>query len=149
MKTKLYNLLLIAFALFCITACKDDKEDVYPTFPRPNWEVNTSENFSATMTAVVILPDELLEFAEKDDLIAVFINEECRGKGTLVEKEGEPYYYFTIKGYYDEQGKMTFQYYNTARSYLYRTGAILDFEPDGIWGVIDLPKVLDLSIVME
>ena len=143
MKKILNNLLFMACSLMLLAACSDEDH----TQTKPVWEVDSSINYSATMTAIVVLPDNLQEYAQDSDLLAVFLGEECRGKGTLVKKESKNYYFLTVKGHSGETGKLTFMYYNTTRSYLFSTGAILDFQPDGTWGVIDNPRVLNLNLV--
>lgn len=134
---------MLVFSFALLTACSDEDH----TQSKPIWEVDTSINYSATMTAIVILPTNLLEYAQDSDLLAVFVGEECRGKGELVKKGDTRYYYLTIKGFSEESGKVSFQYYNTSRSFLFSTGAVTNFEPNGVWGVIDNPKTLNLVLV--
>lgn len=133
--------LIIGVSIF--NAC--DKDDDFAQ-PKPtDWQVSTTESFSTTMTAVVVLPDNLLKHAQDDDMVAAFMGDKCRGEGKLVKTDEQRYYFLTIKGFSEEQGKITFKYYNTNRSFMYTTDPVLDFEPDGIWGGIDNPKTLELK----
>jgi hypothetical protein len=151
MKKKLNYLLLIAFCLVLVTACSND-DDPIPDYtqPKPAWKLDQSVNYDATMTSVVVLPNSLQEHAQDNDLLAVFVGEECRGIASVITQDNEYYYFLTIKGYYDEQGKIAFKYYSMSQSYLYTTNATLEFEPDRILGVIDNPVVLDnLALVTD
>ncbi|MDL2244145.1 hypothetical protein LJC54_01380 [Parabacteroides sp. OttesenSCG-928-J18] len=133
-------IVLLGFSLF--SAC--DKEDFTQPVPT-NWQVSESESFNTTMTAIVVLPDNLLKQAQDNDQMAAFMGEECRGKGELVKVGEQRFYFITIKGFSDEQGKIAFKYYNSGNSNMYATEAILTFEPDGDWGSLDNPKILDLK----
>lgn len=132
--------MLVGLSVF--SAC--DKEDFTQPVPT-NWEVSETESFNTTMTAVVVLPDNLLKQAQDNDKMAAFMGEQCRGKGELVKVGEQRFYFITIKGFSDEQGKIAFKYYHTEKSSMYATEEVLTFEPDGFWGNLDSPKVLDLK----
>lgn len=143
MKNLRYYTLFLFVLLFSVsfTACKKKKE-VYQTFPTPTWEV-AHEDYSTSMTVVVVIPDYLLPYASDDDQLAAFAGEICRGTGDIVNG----LYYVTIKGTYDDEEEIYFQYYSARNKYLYKSPILFEFESDGVYGSVDEPKTLPLSIV--
>lgn len=140
-KIKYYTkaVLLSLFALICLTGCEEDES--FPTFPAPTWKANSSL-YSTTMTAVVQLPPELIQYYTELDQLAVFAGEVCRG--TAVAIDG--LFFVTIYGTPDDHSKLYFQYYNARNKYLYETKELFSFESDMIYGVMDEPEVLSLTI---
>ena len=125
----------------CFTAC--GKEDPRPERPRPIWGVEQGIYTESSMTAIVILPENLQAYAQDDDIVAAFAGNECRGIGELIEGA----YYILIKGSPEEYTGISFLYYSARNKYLYTTAPDLTFEPDASFGSVDEPKVLELSVV--
>ena len=132
-------MLLFVLAI-CLGSCKE--EEVNTTFPAPVWQVDDAK-YSVSMTAVVVLPENLQTYFQTNDQIAAFINGECRGVGQLIDNA----FFITIKGTPEENSKVSFRYYNTRNQYMYATDANLSFEPDAIYGTADAPEVLVLNII--
>ena len=64
-----YCMLLFVLAI-CLGSCKE--EEVYTTFPAPVWQVDDAK-YSVSMTAVVVLPENLQTYFQTNDHIAAFM----------------------------------------------------------------------------
>ena len=134
-------ILLCTLFAFVTTACK--KEEELPTKPAPQWAVDANSGYYVTMTAVVKIPENLSPYADKNDQLAAFIGNECRGIG--VAKNG--LFLVPIKGSPEEQGAIHFSYYSARNKYLYKTNSIGTFEVDKMYGTVDNPIKLSLEII--
>ena len=147
---KIYLLCIIG--ALALVACHDDDEDivieeVIPTYEKPDWKVDTSNQYPVSMSAIVTLSQELLANQSDGDMLAAFIGEECRGVGMIQEYGNKKSYFILIKGEGSEQAKLSFKYYNAKNSYLYKTDAFLSFITDTRYGSVDEPQVLNLQIM--
>lgn len=144
---KRYLLSVCGLLLFvCLFGCKK-KAHPLPSVPAPSWTVTQMAQYTVTMTAVVQVPEALLSHIQKEDELAVFIDGECRGTGTLVQQGDVSAFFVLIHGTAAEKGKMAFKYYSSLKSHLYSTDAFLPFVADGNYGTADVPMVLDLEPV--
>ena len=134
---KYFTFLLLAV---CMGSCQ--KDEMYTEFPAPVWRVDDAK-YSVNMTAVVVLPNNLLPYFNENDQVAAFINDECRGVGILVDNA----FFVTIKGTPEEISNVSFRYYSTQNKYMYTTDSFLPFEQDAVYGTVDAPEVLSLNIV--
>ena len=124
-----FSLLLLAAAL-CFAACDDKnkptptptEQDLYGNAARPTWTVSEDYDYSSSMTAVIavqklngiIVNDSVVN---KDDLLAAFVGEECRGIATY---DGGLFYLF-IAG---PGESVTLRYYSTRYTNLFVTEPI-------------------------
>ena len=97
---KYFTFLLLAV---CMGSCQ--KDEMYTEFPAPVWQVDDAK-YSVNMTAVVVLPNNLLPYFNENDQVAAFINDECRGVGILVDNA----FFVTIKGTPEEISNVSFRY---------------------------------------
>jgi hypothetical protein len=134
--------LLVSFLCLSVSSCKEE-EETFRTFPVPEWNVRTAD-YAVNMTAVVQLPPNLIQYAQRDDLLAAFAGETCVGKGEL---QGEGLYFVTIHGTTDAEPLIHFQYYSARNKYLYDSGELFRFETDKVIGVYDYPEILPFVIV--
>ena len=132
---------VLSIACGCFTACKD--EEPLPEQPRPVWGVEYGIYTESSMTAIVVLPENLQPYAQDDDMVAAFVGNECRGIGELINGA----FYILIKGAPNEYAGISFLYYSSRNKYLYTTAPDLPFEPDTRFGGVDEPEVLVLSVV--
>ncbi len=145
--------LIGAVLLFAITGCKkgialpETPQEQPAKFPPPNWKADDTGIYPASMTAVVALPQALSATMGKNDQLAAFINDECRGEGVMVKVNNANVYFVLIRGMSDEQSKITFKYYNAGTSYLYKTVAEADFFIDYVYGTAQNPMVLNVTQV--
>lgn len=145
MKRYINNMLLVGIFFFPIlTGCKKDKHTL-PKVPPPNWTIQQAEQYSGSMTVVVQVPDNLLQYIQEEDELGAFINGECRGLGTLVQAGEISAFFILIHGTTSENGNIAFKYYSSSQSHLYFTDAFLPFKIDGAYGTVDVPMVLDLQ----
>jgi hypothetical protein len=123
--------LLLLLSLLCGCSSDDDDplKDTRPTFmtaERPNWKIDWSSNddrpdwqepdptkFECSMDLVVFLDDDYLPYSSDNDMLAVFINDECRCVSYRnVMNDGGVTYLLHIKGSSEEVGKsMELRYY--------------------------------------
>lgn len=130
--------------LFGLLGCKK-KDHALPKVPAPSWAVEQIAQYPATMTAVVQVPERLLQDIQKEDQLAAFIDGACRGTGTLVQKGEVSAFFVLIYGTASEKKRVRFKYYSALKSHLYATDAFLSFAADGNYGTADVPMILDLA----
>jgi hypothetical protein len=136
------SLVVIALSIsVAISGCRKDKGAT----PPPDWKEDTTGKYPISMTAVVQLPQKLVSNIHPADKVAAFINDECRGIGVQVNvPDSVPVFYIMVHGTSSEQQKIAFKYYSARNSYLFTTNYFLDFVPDGNYGIIDKPAMLNL-----
>lgn len=143
MKKLRFILPLFALCVLFLTGCK--KEEIFKTFTQPYWHEEFNAEYTATMTAVVTLPQEIGTYIQDGDELAAFINGECRG----VAKNIDGLNYIMIKGMPDENEMVTFKYYSARNMFMYQCVNCTAFENDGIYGTADSPIVLPLVVINE
>lgn len=139
-RTKIYIIVLLCAAC-TLLSCQKDTE-TFTQYPAPSWTVETA-NYNGNMTAVVTIPDNLKHYIKPEDQLAAFVDDKCRGVGTLLNGV----FFVTIKGSASEQSLVTFRYYSSRNKYMYVTDAFLAFDIDAVLGSIDEPEVLSLRPV--
>lgn len=141
-KFKIHLILLLLVS--SITACK--KEVIYTKFPSPTWTIDQTGKYPVSMTAVVSNYYPLNADLLPEDKMGAFINDECRGIGTLVRiSPVSSVFFILIHGTTAEQNKISFKYYSSKTSYMYATSDILPFQVDESFGTADKPQILDLK----
>jgi hypothetical protein len=148
---KSYSLIFIlatAMLCSCIISCTKDSQTPATKYPSPNWTTDTSATFAYSMTAVIQLPDTLHEEIKDGDKLAAFVDDDCRGVGVIIKRDGQPdVFYILIKGSASEESKIKFKYYNAGNSYMYATDDFLNFEVDNNYGTVDDPAKPDFQVV--
>lgn len=149
MKTLKIAFLLLA-AAYIFTCCSKDTE-TFPKYPEPEWIIESPELLPNSFTAIVAVPVNINLYATDNDKVAAFLNNQCRGVGTLVRTgdNEKRVYYLTIRANDDENGNIIFRYYNSRLSYLYQAKQMVPFETDGTFGTYDSPEILELEPVKE
>ena len=135
---------LLAVALTGLGSCTKHHHAL-PTFPVPTWSVDTTGKYSATMTAVVLVPPDLQPYVLRADQLAAFVGEECRGTATLVRSGSVEAFFVLIHGDPSEDVKLSFKYYSDWKATMYTTTAFLKFTVDGSYGSADGPQVLVMN----
>lgn len=137
------SFLIISFVIFTfLLSCRKEE----PPVPSPDWKIAESPDYSVNMTAVVEVPatQMLMTVTGDKDRLAAFVGDECRGVGTRVKGE---VYFVLIRGKADESKNVKFKYYNADWQKMYETDSFLPFEPDVVFGTIDVPEILNLQKV--
>ena len=131
-----------------ISGCKPDK-DTFQNYPRPDWSVQSSQLYPYSFTAIVCLPPDINTHSQDSDIIAAFINDECRGVGNLVKSDDgtKRVYFITVRGAATENRDIIFKYYNARLSLLYQAKTMVPFAIDGTYGSYDFPIELDLELL--
>lgn len=140
------GMFLILFLVAFLSSCKKD-DNSYKKYDKPVWNVDLTGKYPLSMTAVVSIPDNLKAYETTADMVAAFVNGECRGVGTLKETDAGFVYFVMIKGTASEQSNVSFKYYCSRTSYLYTTDGTLTFEVDKTWGSVDSPIVMEMKNV--
>ncbi len=138
-------LVLIAATLGCSKDSDDTLEDAATKFPQPNWKADDTGKYPATMTAVFALPVTLATGSTDDDKLAAFVNDECRGVGTIVEVDHLKLFFVLIQGLPEESNTIAIRYYSNKTSYMYESRSALSFLADGVFGTAENPKMLELA----
>jgi hypothetical protein len=144
------KVLKIIFAIYIsllFTGCSKEKI-TYTTYPIPmDWVVQGLDTYPNSFTAIVDLPDNLAVYAQDEDLVAAFIDDECRGVGNLVKSDDgtKRVYIVTVRGTATENRDIVFRYYSTLNAYLYQAKTPIPFVIDGTYGTYDEPITLDLE----
>jgi len=136
---------LIAATIGCSKNSVDTPEEVATKFPVPNWKADDTGKYPATMTAVFALPQTLASGFTKNDKLAAFVNDECRGVGVIVEVNSLSLFFVMIQGLPEETNKITIRYYSNKTSYMYESRSALTFWADDIYGTAETPKILELT----
>lgn len=139
--------ILLPVLLICITiiaGCKKE-ENVYKTFDPPYWTEVFNAEYTATMTAIVNLPQDIAVYVQDGDELAAFVNGECRGVATSIDGLN----YIMIKGLPSENARVTFKYYSSRNRYMYQCVDCVLFESDGVYGTSDSPVTLPLIVINE
>ena len=145
---KLIAITILSICILISGGCSKDTEP-YPEHPVPEWTIQSPWLLPNSFTAIVAIPENINIYAGDNDQVAAFINEECRGVGTLVKSEdnSKRVYYITIRAEDAEDGEIIFRYYNSRLSYLYQAKQTISFVTDGTYGTYDSPVVLDLEFL--
>lgn len=145
-KMNLSRVIFLMTAALMFLGCSEDT-DPWPKQPVPEWQVDSPALFPNSFSAFIAIPENLQVFATDKDMVAAFINNQCRGVGTLIRGNDDKIsiYALTIRAKEDESGSIVFRYYNSRLSYLYEARQRIAFEIDGTYGTFDAPEILDLE----
>ena len=117
MKKNIYLSMVILLASLTLGACSSDDDTpetyTFATAAAPTWRVDLTGNdaapqwtapdpshFESSMFAMVTLQDELKAYSTDDDLMTVFIGDECRAIPSVrtVDKTGDVRFVLKIRG---------------------------------------------------
>lgn len=140
------NIFLFLSAALMLIGCSEDT-DPWPKQSAPEWRVESPASLPNSFSAFIAIPENLHLYATDNDLVAAFINNQCRGVGTLIKGGADELsvWAITIRGEEDENGSITFRYYNSRLSFLYEAKQKIPFEPDATFGTYDAPEILELE----
>jgi hypothetical protein len=134
MKKNLFIYALIALTLTLFSSC--EKEE-YNTYENPHWAVTSYEGLSASCTIVMDLPNNIKPYQDEDDVVAAFINGECRGVST--QQNG--LFYIIVSAAADEVANIDLKYYNVSNKYMYQVAEQIPFEINKRIGTTDDPFI--------
>ena len=140
----------ILFVLLTASLSCSKTENTTPDVPgtkfsAPDWKQDTTGRYPASMTAVLALPGSLAVAVVESDQMAAFVNDECRGLGTMETVNNKSLFFVMIHGMPDETSKIKFKYYSSKTSYMYESKDTLNFLIDAVYGTAQNPKTLQLS----
>ncbi len=137
-----YSGIILSLLLVIAAGCK--KDTTQPTVSPPSWSVNTSGKYPLTMTAVLEPPPNLELYVASSDKLGAFVGNECRGIGEVVIANNKKVFFVMIRGTASEQSMISFKYYQSLNSHLFKTNAVLNFTVDSNYGTVDDPVELNL-----
>ncbi len=140
--TSVMYIFLMVVIFSCGKTPVDTPKELPKKFPVPTWKADDTGKYPATMTAVLNLPAALSTDALDNDLLAAFVNGECRGVGVVVKYNNANLYFVLIQGFNDETNKVTFKYYSNKTSYMFESQSSINFLADDIFGTAENPKTL-------
>ena len=112
--------------------------DWYNNEPAPNWEEPNQNLFEHSMYLILTLPQNLVPFSTDDDLMAVFINNECRSvaKASPLEDGSKVYFVNTVRGNdTDKEVYFTLKYYSGGLRHTFVIDGTDQYVPDFILGL--------------
>ncbi len=120
--------LIFAFSILAITSVA-----------QPDWSVNPNQYvYSMTITGKVSIDNKLSE--NPDDMVAAFINGECRGVANVkYQSVLDEYFVFLMIYSNDPIDTITIKIYDAANDNEIETKLTLDFEVNGIIGSVSSP----------
>ncbi|MEO6917212.1 MAG: hypothetical protein ABI151_17675 [Chitinophagaceae bacterium] len=147
---KLFLIIISTIMISGFHACKKSSEkkpvtENYTQYPPPNWVLDKTGKYPASMTAVVSLAEKLNANQGEGDKLGAFIGGEYRGEGVFVQMDSSKVFFVLINGTASEQSKIRFRYYCKKTMYLYESASDLNFQMDDNYGTADQPKILDLT----
>lgn len=100
----------------------------------PNWEEPMSSRFDCSMQLYIEQDEELGNYSSDDDVMAIFINGECRGVSYRnVLKDGEVAYVLHVKGSSEEtNAAMEMRYYSAGLHQLFVDTCMPPFVPNNL-----------------
>lgn len=100
----------------------------------PDWEDPPSTQFECSMNMLLELSQEFLPYSTDNDVMAVFINGECRGVGYRnVTRDGRVLFLLHVKGTSEETGaQMQLQYYCSNMKQLFTENDLPPFTPNNL-----------------
>lgn len=105
-----------------------------------------TENHPMKMNAVMELRHEQLKKISETDIVAAFVNDECRGMGTMVEIDGKKLFEIQINGSLGVKEKVIIKYYNSTLRHKFESVKTFDFEPEKLLGNRNAPVDIELKM---
>lgn len=161
MNRKLY--IILASALLMLGGCSSDNDDegekksnvaFTPVSTAPDWSIDWTSNdpvpdwedpaptkFECSMNMLVGIASTsmLMPYSTDDDLLAVFVGDECRGVSHRnVTKDGDVLFLVHAKGASEEAGlPTTIRYYSAGARQLFINDYIVTFTPNNLMDTND------------
>ena len=139
MKKNVFIYALIALTLILFSCEKEE----YNTYENPHWAVASYEGLSVSCTIVMDLPENIKPYQSADDVVAAFINGECRG----VSNQQNGLFYIIVSAAADEVANVNLKYYNASNKYMYQVTEQIPFEINKRIGSTDNPFVPNFVIL--
>lgn len=127
-----------------------EMEGFYGTAEQPKEiPLNLAGKHPLKMQMVCTLPQEQTQYVTDSDILAAFVDGECRGIAQLSEKNGMKMFTLTINGSLSNNEQVILKYYCAKTSYLYIVNNEIVFENGKQCGTVDAPAPLSVSVVVD
>lgn len=125
----------------------------FSTFSNPNQPKEipliTSNCHPLKMKGVFELKNQLVKKNGETDVLAAFVNDECRGIGKFIENNGKELFEIEICGSLSKTEKFKLKYYNTALKYQFESVKTIDFSAGNFMGTKDFPVIIEMNILKK
>lgn len=104
-----------------------------------------SGKYPQYMNAAIVMPDDFTATPQDADIMAVFVDNDCRGVGALkVREDGKRIYEFEIRGTNEATQNMYFKYYSTEKNNVYKYIVAFPFAANSQLGTMEQPQQISL-----
>lgn len=117
----------------------------------PDWSVNQNDYFSS-MGIIGMLKIDGIISSDKHDLVAAFVNTECRGVGQMkyIAQLDSYRIFMDIYGASDETSKLDFKVWDASKGeILAEVEPDLNFEANEVFGSVSNPQILNAKLTYE
>ena len=101
------------------------------------------------MNGVFELNNKLLKKISDADVLAAFVNDECRGTGKFIEYNGKELFEIEIYGSLALSEKIKLKYYNAALKYQFESDKTFDFSAGNSLGTKDFPVTIEINALRK
>lgn len=106
-----------------------------------------SGKYPRYMNATVVMPDNFTATPQDADLMAAFVDNDCRGTGTLkIREDGKRVYEFEIRGTNETTQNIYFKYYSTEKNNVYKYPVAVPFAANSEFGTEEKPEEIYLLL---
>ncbi|WP_455586609.1 hypothetical protein [Bacteroides sp.] len=106
-----------------------------------------SGKYPRYMNATVVMPDNFTATPQDADVMAVFVDNDCRGVGELkIREDGKRTYEFEIRGTNEETQNIYFKYYSTEKNNIYKYPVAVPFVANSEFGTEEKPEEIYLLL---
>lgn len=106
-----------------------------------------SGKYPQFMNATVVMPDNFTATPQDADVMAVFVDNDCRGVGELkVTEDGKRVYEFEIRGTNEATQNIYFKYYSTEKDNIYKYPVAVPFAANSLFGTEENPEEIYLLL---
>lgn len=141
---------MAALCLACSCSSDDDDEkgfNLIGSTSRPSWQIDwtwhdatpqwkdpLSTQYECSMNMLVYLSEEFMPYTTDDDVMAVFINDECRGVSYRnVTSDGYALFLLLVKGNSEEAAHdMQLRYYCSGMKQMFVSNSVPPFMPNNL-----------------
>lgn len=106
-----------------------------------------SGKYPRYMNATVVMPDPFTANPQEADVMAAFVDNDCRGIGKLkIGENGKRMYEFEIRGTQEAAQNVYFKYYSTEKNNVYKYPVAVPFVANSVFGTEEKPEEINLLL---
>lgn len=106
-----------------------------------------SGKYPQYMNATVVIPDNFTATPQDADIMAAFVDNDCRGVGKLkIREDGKRIYELEIRGTKETTQNIYFKYYSTEKNNIYKYPVAVPFVANSEFGTEETPEEIYLLL---